>query len=65
MSQREDLFRQFGPLLLEATIDFLLDNVNTLRKERGMKEITKDEYLTQLSNHFSELKPYYWMKDIP
>jgi len=65
MSQRDELFQQFGPLLIEAITDFLLDNVNTLRKEQGMKKITKDEYLTLLSNHVTELEPYDWMKEPP
>lgn len=61
MAKRDELFRRFGPLLIEAITDFLLDNVNTLRKEQGMKEITKDEYLEQLSNHVTDLPPYDWM----
>lgn len=61
MSQRDELFQLFGPLLLEAITDFLLDNVNTLRKEQGMPEITKDDYLTQLLNHVTKLEPYSWM----
>lgn len=65
MPKRDDLFRQFGPLLIEAIVDFLLDNVNTLRRNQGMPEITKDEYLTQLLNHLTELEPYDWMKEIP
>lgn len=62
MAKRDELFRQFGPLLLEAITDFMLDNVNALRQEQGMPEITKDEYLEQLSNHLSELEPYDWME---
>ena len=61
MAKRDDLFRQFGPLLIEAIVDFVLDNVNALRKEQGMPEISKDDYLDLLSNHVSELPPYDWM----
>lgn len=61
MEKRDELFRQFGPILLEAIVDFLLDNVNTLRREQGMPEITKDKYLTLLLNHITELPPYEWM----
>lgn len=61
MILRDEVFRKFGPLLLEAITDFLLDNVNTLRLEQGMPKITKDEYLTQLLNHVTELEPYDWM----
>lgn len=62
MAKRDELFRKFGPLLLEAIVDFLLDNVNTLRRNQGMPEITKDEYLQLLLNHITELEPYDWME---
>lgn len=65
MAKRDELFRQFGPLLIEALFDFLLENVNTLRQNQGMPEITKDDYLTLLSNHITELEPYDWMKKPP
>ncbi|MBA7611856.1 hypothetical protein ES703_19087 [subsurface metagenome] len=61
MEKRDELFRQFGPILLEAIVDFLLDNVNTLRQNQGMTPITKDEYLDQLLNHITEIPPYEWM----
>jgi len=61
MAQRDELYRKFGPKLLEATTDFLLDNVNALRKEQGMPEIPKDDYLSLLSNHITELPDYDWM----
>lgn len=65
MPKRDELFRQFGPLLMEAITDFLLDNVNALRQKQGMPEITKDKYLTLLSNHITELPPYEWMQETP
>lgn len=61
MEKRDELFAKFGPILIEAIVDFVLDNVNTLRRNQGMKEITKDEYLTLLLNHITELPPYEWM----
>lgn len=63
MSTRDEVFRQFGPLLTEAIADFLLDNVNALRKEQGMSEIKKDDYLALLMNHLSTLELYDWMKE--
>lgn len=63
MATRETLFRQFGPLLIEAMFDFLLDNVNTLRVNQGMPPITKQEYIELLTNHLSELEPYDWMSE--
>lgn len=65
MATRDEVFEQFGPILLEAITDFLLDNVNALRQEQGMPEITKDEYLAQLNSHLSTLEPYDWMEKEP
>lgn len=62
MALRDELFQQFGPLLMEALFDFLLDNVNALRRNQGMPEITKQEYINLLSNHITELEPYDWME---
>lgn len=61
MALRDELFRKFGPLLLEAITDFLLDEVNALRQEQGHPKITKDDYLLLLSNHVTELPDYDWM----
>ena len=65
MAKRDELFQQFGPLLLEVLTDFLLDNINALREEQGGQPITKDEYLAQMINHITELEPYEWMKTEP
>lgn len=61
MALRDEVFHRFGPRLMEAIVDFLLDEVNTLRRNQGMPEITKDEYLTLLNNHASTLPKYDWM----
>lgn len=61
MTLRDDFYRRFGPLQAECITDFLLDNVNELKRNQGIPEITKDEYLTLLSNHITELEPYDWM----
>lgn len=61
MEKRDELFAKFGPLLIEAMVEMTLENINVLRKEQGMHEISKDDYLTQLLNHVSELNPYDWM----
>lgn len=63
MEKRDELFARFGPLLIEAIADFLLDNINALRQEQGMPEITKDDFCEQLLNHLSELPPYEWMQE--
>lgn len=60
MAQRDVFFKQFGPKLVECLVDFLLDTINELRQEQGGQIITKEDYLTLLSNHITEIEPYEW-----
>lgn len=61
MSVRDDLFQQFGPLLIEAILDYLYDNDAQLRHLQGVGPITKDEFFAGVANHLSHLEPYEWM----
>lgn len=63
MTTRDETFRQFGPILLEAVVLILLEQVNVLRKEQGMREITEQDLIDSLNNHLSELEPYDWMEE--
>lgn len=61
MADRNDTYRQFGPILLEAQTLVLLEHINLLRKEQGMPYITEQDLIDSLNNHLSELQPYSWM----
>ncbi|GAI41099.1 unnamed protein product [marine sediment metagenome] len=63
MAQRDELYRRFGPILLEAVMLVILEHINVLRKEQGMPEITKQDLLDSLNNHLNELQPYAWMQE--
>lgn len=63
MGQRDDLFRQFGPLLIEALLDYIYDNVAEVRKVTGVGPITKEEFFANVANHLSHLAPYEWMTE--
>lgn len=60
MAGRDETFRQFGPILLEAICWVLLDYQNELRQEQGMHDLTMEDVLLKLENHLSELLPYDW-----
>lgn len=62
MAQRDDLFRKFGPILTEAICLVLLDEINALRDNQGMPEITEQDIIDRLNNHLNELEPYDWME---
>lgn len=61
MAQRDDLFRKFGPILLEALVRMIVDECNRLRSHAGMPPITKEMFFDEINNHLSELEPYDWM----
>ncbi len=61
MADRNETFRKFGPILLEAVCLVIHDQINTLRKEQGLSKITEQDILDNLNNHLNELQPYDWM----
>lgn len=63
MNTRDDTYRKFGPILLEAMCLVLLENINELRNEQGMPEITEQDIIDSLNNHLSELERYNWMNE--
>jgi len=58
MSQRDELFRKFGPILLEAFMLMTLDAINALRQKAGLTPYTKQQALDEINNHLSTLEPY-------
>lgn len=63
MAIRDDTFRKFGPILLEACCMILLEYQNELRQEQGMPLLTMQDIYDKLNNHLTELEPYSWMKE--
>lgn len=62
MAQRDDVYHKFGPLLLEALVDQLLDEINELRTHAGLPPRPKDAFLGMSNNNLAHLEPYGWMK---
>lgn len=65
MSQRDDLFRKFGPVFLEAFMIMTLDAINALRVKAGLPPYTKQQLMNEINNHLSTLEPYDWMNETP
>lgn len=63
MFTRDNTFRKFGPILLEACCWVLLDYQNELRREQGMPELTMQDVVDKLNNHLTEIEPYDWMQE--
>jgi len=65
MSKRDELFKTFGPKLIEATLHITLSEINIIRTELGLPERTPLQVWDQIMNHYSSLPDYEWMEDEP
>jgi hypothetical protein len=63
MPPRDDLFEQFGPVLLEAMFMVLLDQINDLRPGQGKPLLTVQDLISGASNHVQSLSLYDWMSE--
>lgn len=59
--KRDELFRSFGPVLLEAICRVIKDEINLLRSLHGLPPRTDNQIYDQISNHYGGLPPYDWM----
>jgi len=62
MITREELYRKFGPILIEAIVQITKDEINILRVEAGLPERTNQQFLTAIENKLSQLSMYDWME---
>ena len=63
MSQRDELFRCFGPRLIEAFMLVSLDETNRLRAKLNMPLVNQLELLLQMQGKLAMLAPYVWESD--
>ena len=61
MATRDELFRKFGPKLLEAMFMVLLEEINTLRPGQGQPTIAMEDLIDSAANHVNNLSDYDWM----
>lgn len=59
---REELYRKFGPKLIEAMTLVIKDEINLLRINAGLSERTNNQIMTALNNKLGLIKDYAWMK---
>ena len=60
---REELYRHFGPLLLEAMIRVILDEINILRVNAGLPERDLSQVVSAIDAKLNQLAKYDWMKN--
>jgi hypothetical protein len=60
---RDELYKQFGPQLLEALTLVTLDEINTVRSNAGLAERTKAQLVSAIETKLSALSKYDWMNN--
>ena len=63
MTTREQLYRKFGPLLLEALTRTLVKQINYIRTQLALSPITAAEFIDELETELTELPEYDWMQE--
>lgn len=62
---RDKLYQHFGPMLIEALADIMLDEINILRSGTSLQPRTKQQLINTLKSKHDTLKEYDWMKENP
>lgn len=62
MANRERLYEQFGPKLIEALTIIIKDEINVLRTKEGLPEKDNQQIINTLSNKLNELDDYEFAK---
>lgn len=61
---REELYRKFGPKLIDAVVQLTLEQINVLRVKAGLPEITGQQLIDAISNRLDSIPDYDWMNVI-
>lgn len=58
---RQELYKRFGPQLIEAIVIVLKEEINKLRKDASLSEYTDSQLMTTIENKLNGLSKYEWM----
>ena len=61
---REELYQKFGPMLVEAIVLIIKDEINILRGKANLPERTNLQIMTAIGNKISSLEKYSWMENV-
>jgi len=61
MATREELYQKFGPKLVDAVVQVILDEINILRVEAGLSERTGPQVVDVLNAKVDSIPNYDWM----
>lgn len=64
MITRAELYRKFGPILTEALVLIIKDEINILRVKAGLTERTNNQIMTAIDNKLQTLNKHNWMSEV-
>lgn len=62
-SDRDSLYRNFGPQILEAQMDVMLDEINAVRAKVGLEPRTKQQLADALAAKLEATADYTWQNE--
>lgn len=61
---RAELYRRFGPKIVEAVVLIIKDEINLLRAEHNLPERTNQQIIDAIETKLETLSDYDWMSDV-
>ncbi len=58
---RQEIYRRFGPKILEAVVMVIKDEINILRAAHGLPERTNQQLINAIESKDDSLPLYDWM----
>ena len=58
---REELYKAFGPKLVEALAEVIRSEINVLRLQHGLAERTKAQMVSAIESKLATIADYDWM----
>lgn len=62
-STREQLYRKFGPQLIEAIVMVIKDEINLLRAQHGLAPRTNQQLINAIDTKLADVNEYNWMQN--
>lgn len=63
MASRQELYQKFGPLLVEAVVLVIKDEINILRTTAGLAPRTGQQIINAISEKLDGTPVYDWMEE--
>jgi len=60
---REELYHRFGPKLIDAFAQVVLDEINLLRAKHGLNTRSKQQLVDAIATKLENIPDYNWMNE--